>query len=621
VEFGHPHWLWGLAALPLFAFWMAWGGRRSRADLTAFTGAQLQSSLAPGYSWRKNLLKGSLRILGLALVLVALAAPRFGSQLVKVEREGIDLVIALDTSLSMMAEDMSPNRLEHAKREMVDLIKGLRGDRVGLVVFAGDAFVLCPLTVDYDAALMFTRSVDVYVVSEPGTAIDKAIETSVALFDDTADRDRAIILVTDGESHEGDIDRATALASERGVRVFTIGIGNPKGELIPERGSDGSIAGYKKDKRGQTVLTQLDEVTLQRIAAATDGMYLPATREGLELKVLYSEIEGMNRTTIKGDFVERKKERFWIFLVFGGLFLLLETVMTTRATGSGRRRLLHTGVSAVFSLTVGLIGLITMSIGLVPVDSVAKSVKRTQVDSGNKYFLSSEYDKALTLYREALGDTLSLPDNYQGVLYNQGNALYMQEKYKEAIEFYQRSFSDDSTLTGQMLYNRGNALMQSGEFAVAVESYVQALQYMPDDEAARHNLEVALRALENQQEQQQEQDQDQQGDNDEDSDQEQNQDQQQQNQNQQQQQDGDQQDNQEEQPDSTQQQPQPDSSQTQQPDTSQVPTPQLSPEDMMRLSPEDAMRILQTLEEEENRLQKERRRAAFRRLKRSGKDW
>jgi Ca-activated chloride channel family protein len=607
MEFSHPNMLWGLVAVPVLVVALIYGDRRGREAMVRFVGPTLTDALAPGRSWRKNLFKGSLKTLALAFLIVALAGPRFGSSLVKVEREGVDLVIALDTSLSMLAEDMLPNRLEKAKQEMVDLIRGLSGDRVGIVVFAGGAFALCPLTVDYDAALMFTRSVGVDVVSEPGTNLAEAIDTSVELFERSDRRDRAIILVTDGESHEGDAVAAARKAGERGIRIYTIGIGNPGGELIPERGTAGSIEGYKKDKQGETVLTQLDERTLQQVASNSDGKYLPATREGLELKVLYNEIAGMEKKMIKGEFIERKKERFWIFLCGALLALLLDAVVTSKALlrSPRRGRLLHTGAAALALLVL-------------PVAVGARSVDAGKVNSGNKYFAAGEYDKATTLYVESLGDTLRLPKNYQGVFYNLGNTLYRQAKYKEAIELYQGSYSQDSTLTGRMLYNRANALLSSGNAGAAVESYLQSLQFLPDDEDVRHNLELALEQLQQQQQQQQQQNQsgDQKNEGQDQQQQQQRQEQQEQEERKdEQQQDQQEQERQQQQPDSTSATPQP------QPDSTQVPQPQLSEEEMQKLTKEDAMRILQALEEQEKKLQAERRRAAFRRLKKSGKDW
>jgi Ca-activated chloride channel family protein len=603
IEFAHPSWLWGLIATPLIVLGTVIGARRGRAALSSFVGRALQGTLAPGYSWRRHLLKGLLRALAVAALLVALAGPRFGSQLVKVQREGIDLVIALDTSLSMLAEDVKPNRLERAKQEIVDVLSGLQGDRVGVVAFAGEAIALCPLTVDYAAALMLVRSVDVYTISEQGSAIAQAIETATTMFESAGNGDRAIILVTDGENQEGDPVQAARTAAEKGIRVFAIGLGSPKGELIPERGSDGSLSGYKKDARGETVLSRLDEKTLEAVASASGGKYLPATTEGLEIKVLYDEISGMQKKLIKGEFIERKKERFWVPLVLAFACLLIDALVTTRASRrrGERTRWLHTGAAALLVLS------------FLHAPALAKdSVDKAKVRAANKLYKKGEYQDAYNLYKNALGDTTRSAPNAAGVYYNGGNALYMQNQFDGALKSYQHSYSPDSTLTGRMLYNRANALLKSGRLNEAIESYLQALEYLPDDEDARHNLELALAAKQQPQQQQQQpssgdkNQQKQQGESQPDSTRS---DSQQQNQN--------------SKPDSTQsgqpdQQPAPpDSSQQMKPDSSSSP---LSEEELRKLSPEDAARILQALQDREQELQKEKRRAAFRRAK-HGKDW
>jgi len=611
IEFARPLWLWALAGIPLVAALLLFAARRRRGSLASFVSPELEEALAPGYSWRRQLAKGFLRVTALAFLIVAAAGPRFGSQLVKVERQGIDLVIALDTSLSMLAEDVPPNRLEAAKREISDLIGGLKGDRVGLVAFSGEAVSMCPLTVDYDAALMLVRSMDVYTVSEPGTAIAAAVQTSVSLFEGSEKGDRVIILVTDGENTQGDLDEAIRLAADKHIRIYPIGLGSPKGELIPERGTDGGVTGYKKDARGETVLSRLDEASLQRIAAGTHGKYLPSTSEGLELKVLYDEISGMERKLIKGEFVERKKERFWLPLALALALLLIDTSLGSRAgrRGIAGRRVLHTGAVAMLVACLALFA---------PPANAARSVSRGKISSGNHAYKDKDFPKAFSLYRSAVGDSTHPPKNAYGAFYNGGNALYQQKKYEPAIDYYQRSYSADSVLTGKMLYNRGNALMKSGKAAEAVESYVQALQYLPDDRDARHNLEMAV--LEKQQQKQKQQQKNDKG-------------------NKQDQQKGDQ----GSQPDSSKtgpqdpngqkQQQKPDQNQKQQdskaqspdstmkdqkPDSSAVP---LSGDELKQLSKEDAMRILQALEDREQQLQQERRKAQFRKLKRSGKDW
>jgi Ca-activated chloride channel family protein len=606
MEFANPERLHLLYIIPVLVFLLVYGARKRKDELISFAGPRLAEALAPGRSWRKSLLKGMLKCLGVAFLIFALAGPRFGSHLVKMEREGIDIVIVLDTSLSMLAEDMKPNRLERAKQEIVDLIKGLRGDRVGFVVFAGDAFALCPLTVDYDAALMFVRSVDIDAVPEPGTAVGKAIAKSLALFEHSERRDRAIILVTDGESHEGDPVAEARLAGDEGIKIYAIGIGNPAGELIPMRGTGGGIEGYKKDNSGETVLTRLDESTLQKVASASKGQYLPATRQGLELKVLYNEISGMDRKKIEGEFVERAKDRFPIFIALAFCFLLADVLIIARGRkrSAGAAKLLHTGAGGM-CFVIAMMG--ALFVGLLdPSSAFAKKVDRGKVNAGNDYYKTGQYDKALYLYQQALGDTLQLPKNPEGVLYNQGNALYMMEKYQEALERYQMSFSEDTTLTGRMLYNRGNTLLNQGQLKDAIESYANSLRFLPDDEDARHNLEVALRMLQQQQQQQEGQD----GEQQQQQDQEQQPGEQQQQQDQQQ---GEQEEQQQQQAaDSTQANPAAGDSTQSQP---------LDPEQLKELSKEDAMRILKALEEEEKKLQRERRKAAFKKVRKKGKDW
>lgn len=594
MEFGQPQYLKALFLLPLLVMLFVFGAKQREKELARFAGSRMGDRLAPGRSWRKNMLKTTLKTLGIALLVFALARPQFGRQLVKVEREGIDLVIALDTSLSMLAEDMKPNRLDRAKQEIVDFIGGLKGDRVGMVAFAGDAFVLCPLTVDYDAALMFAQTADVDIVSKQGTAIDKAIETAMALFPEAGESDRVIVLVTDGESHDGNPVKVARKAAEEDIRIYTIGIGDPSGELIPLRGTGGGVEGYKKDRSGETVLTRLDETTLREIAQITGAEYLPATRQGLELKVLYREISGLEQKTIEGEFIERKTERFPLFLALAFLLLGLETVVTRRGSMRTKREILHTGVSGVLALFVVLTSASPVW---------AKGVDPDRVKSGNQYYDSGDYEKALILYREAIGDTTRRVERSEGVLYNQGNALHMLERYPEALARYHESLSEDSLQTGQMLYNRGNTLLKTGKVDEAIESYVLSLQYLPDDNDARFNLELALKLRDQQQQQQKQQQDGEPKDGESDP-------------NQQQQQ----QDENEDQQDQQQNQQQPDSSQVNPPTEPDSSMAQPQEVGSIRLTREDALRILKLLEEQEKELQKAKRKAAMQRSAK-GKDW
>jgi Ca-activated chloride channel family protein len=618
MEWARPGILYLLLIVPLLGAYMLHSRRRRQRELEAFAG-KLSESLAPGRSWRRGLAKSACTLGALASIIVAAAGPRFGSKLVKVEREGVDLVLALDTSLSMLAEDMKPNRLERAKMEIIDLIRGLKGDRVGIVVFAGDAFTLCPLTVDYDAALMLAGAIDVNMVSEPGTAIGKAITQSVALFENSRRKDKAVILVTDGESLEGDPVQAAKEAAEKGVKIYAIGIGNPSGELIPLRGTDGSVEGYKKDKSGETVMTKLDEVTLQRVAEAGGGKYVPATQEGIELKVIYNEIEGMEKKKIKGEFMEKKEERFAWFLGAAFAMLLAEMLISSRGSrGSGRGRILHTGAK------VALLVLLLSAHA-----SWARGVDGSKVEAGNKYFEAGAYDKALALYRDAVGDSTKPPKHYHGVYYNEANALAKMGKYAEALGLYQESYdAGDSLLAGRVLYNRGNTLMKMGKASEAVASYVQALNFLADDPDVIHNLEVALKRMKEeqkrkQQQDKQEQDRKQRSDERKKGGEGKKQQDQQGNSEQEQKRNGEKK-NESGQKKGEKREAKSDSTSAFNPsklDSTRTPKGEPKPGKFEKLSREDALRILQALAEQERNLQREKKRAAFKKIRKSGKDW
>jgi len=328
---------------------------------------------------------------------------------------------------------------------------------------------------------------------------------------------------------------------------------------------------------------------------------MPATREGLELKVLYREISGLEQKTIEGQFIERKTERFSLFLVVAFALLGLETIVTGRGSMRSRRKVLHTGLAGAAFLISFLF--------LIP-PSLAKGIDRSRVKSGNQYFDSGEYEKAAVLYREALGDTTVRHKFSESVSYNEANSLHMLERYQEALGKYHASFSGDSLQAGQMMYNRANTLMKMAMLGEAIESYIQALQYLPDDSDARHNLELALRLRKEQQSQQQEGGEERE------------------------QQEGDEQDQDSQRQDSRsddnrQQQNQQDQDASQAPDSSQVSQPsdpdssQTQPpkeQTSIQLSREDALRILRLLEEQEKELQKAKRKVAIKRATK-GKDW
>ena len=286
--------------------------------------------VVPG--WRRWLLLG-LPLVTLAACLLGAARPQLGSRKVQVKRSGIDLVLALDTSASMNAADVVPNRLARARREMIDLIDELRGDRVGIVIFEGTAFMLCPLTLDYGAARLFLDTIDAGMLPVPGSNLAAAIRTAVKSFPSGGSRSRAVVILSDGEARDPDLPDALKVASEAGVIIHTIGVGTPAGEPLPERNEDGSVAGYKKDRSGEVVLSRLDESTLRDIASATGGSYYPATLAGGEVKAIIRGLEGMDQQEMKAGLRTHYEERFQFF---AGLGIL--TLFGFLITPSGGRR-------------------------------------------------------------------------------------------------------------------------------------------------------------------------------------------------------------------------------------------------------------------------------------------
>jgi Ca-activated chloride channel family protein len=251
----------------------------------------------------------------------------------------VNIIIAMDVSSSMMAEDIKPNRLEKAKQEVNGLLSRMQGDRVGLVAFAGVAFVQCPLTLDYSAAKMFLDIIDVSLIPQPGTVIGDAIRTSIKAFNQKERKYKVLILLTDGEDHDSDPLSAAEEASKEGIRIYTIGIGSAQGEPIPIRDNRGQVTGFKKDQEGSVVVSKLDEVTLQKIALTTGGKYYHATSGEMELDKIYDEISKMEKKELEGKLMTQYEDRYQYFLFISLIFLTIEFLVSERRSRKAVDRL------------------------------------------------------------------------------------------------------------------------------------------------------------------------------------------------------------------------------------------------------------------------------------------
>jgi len=274
--------------------------------------------------------KSVLFIIAYSLLVIALADPQIGQTLEEVKREGVDIIVALDVSLSMKAEDISPNRLEKAKHEVSKLIDLLEGDRVGLVAFAGMAHVQCPLTLDYSAAKLFLRMMNTDLIPQPGTAVGDAIEKSVKAFNQKERKYKVLILITDGEDHESDPIKAAEEAAAEGILIFTIGLGSPQGVPIPMYDRYGNASGFKKDRQGNVVTTKLDVTTLQKIAYLTNGKYYISSAGETELKEIYDEVNQLEKKELTSRQFSQYEDRFQIFIILALLVLIVETFLPIR---------------------------------------------------------------------------------------------------------------------------------------------------------------------------------------------------------------------------------------------------------------------------------------------------
>jgi Ca-activated chloride channel family protein len=327
-RFANIELLWGLLIIPLLALIFAWSRIARKRALKRFGKQETISVLMPFASKSRPVFKFILLMLALAFFIVGAARPQFGSKLKKVKREGVELMIALDVSNSMMAEDIEPNRLERAKRAISRLVDRLSDDKIGLIVFAGDAYMQLPITTDYNSAKLFLNSVNTQIVPTQGTAIGAAIQMGIRSFTPEGQSNKAIIVITDGENHEDDPVSAAQEAAENGIVVHTIGMGLPSGSPIPVL--KGGQKDYMKDKNGEVVITKLNETMLERIATAGNGIYVRANNAQVGLNALFDEINKLEKEEMETLVYSEYDDQFQYFFAIGLLLLLLEFVTLER---------------------------------------------------------------------------------------------------------------------------------------------------------------------------------------------------------------------------------------------------------------------------------------------------
>ncbi|NCE72650.1 VWA domain-containing protein [Odoribacter sp. Z80] len=326
-RFAHPGLLYLLIViLLLVVFYVVMVGKKRKA-IAEFGNPELLKPLMPLLSFKRGTWKFVMLMLALAFVILGVAGPQFGSKLQQVKKKGVELMIVLDVSNSMMAQDIKPSRLEKAKMAISRMVEKLSDDKVGLVVFAGDAYVQLPITTDYSSAKLFLSGINTDIVPVQGTAIGSAIDLAARSFTPEAETSKAIIVITDGENHQDDAIIAAKRAHEKGIVVHTIGMGLEQGAPIPQKGASGQ---FMKDGQGNVVISKLDENTLQEVAKAGEGVYVRASNTDVGLNQLLDEVNQMEKTLLEERVYSDYAEKYQYFLLVGLFFILVEFMILGR---------------------------------------------------------------------------------------------------------------------------------------------------------------------------------------------------------------------------------------------------------------------------------------------------
>lgn len=499
MSVANPPWLLAtLAALAVLAlFWRA-ADRWRRTALERFAAPQLLGDLTAGLSPRRRGAKRALIAAGVALAGIALAGPQYGFTWEETQRRGIDVLIALDTSRSMLAQDVAPSRLERAKLAVRDLVDKLGSDRVGLIAFAGSAFLQCPLTLDHAAFLEALDALKPGIIPAPGSDLASALHTAQAALASEARNVKLLVLFSDGEDLGGGAIAAAEQAAQQGIRVFTVGVGSDAGELIPIAGADGGTE-FLKDPEGQFVKSRLDADTLRRVAEITGGFYEPLGRQGEAVAAIYERaLAPLPKEELASRMRRVPIDRYQWPLALALLCLALEPLLRERRS----RGTTQAGV--------------LLALCVLAATSVARAASPREAE---RLYDAGEYGKALAEYRAALESSGADPK----LSFNLGAAAYRAGAFGDAAGAFAGALaSDDPRLQEQGFYNLGNAQFRLGQQTLesnpqqtmqawqqSLEAYEGALGLDPQDEDARFNRDFVKHALEELQKQQQQQQDDQ----------------------------------------------------------------------------------------------------------------
>ena len=504
IQLGNTTMLWvAVVAVPCLLAFFVWVWRRKQAAMTLFIPSRLFEKLLVGYLPKREKLRYWMLGLAVFFGLLALAQPRWGYDWEEVRQKGLDVMVAVDTSRSMLAPDVAPTRLERAKLACIDLMRVAKTDRLGLVAFAGSAFLQCPLTFDDEAFRLSLGALDTSIIPQGGSSLAVAIKTAQESFKQDEDNHKVLILITDGEDHEEGAIEAAKAAAKAGIRIYTIGAGTPNGELLTFKDEKGR-QDYIRDEEGNIVRSKLNEGLLREIATVADGFYLPLAGTKT-METLYEHPQGLGalpKSDTKAKFVRRYQERYQWPLAVALILLLIEWVLQTKPVPQDK------AVAQTKSGRVGVKAAATVA-GVVFLAGIAQA----EPSQAQKDFEQGKYKAALEEYSRLAKER---PDDAR-LPYNAGTAAYRAGEYETAVNKFNEALrTTDLDLQRNTYYNRGNALYQQGNTAAgasdkqklweaSLEDYERALKLKKDDADAGYNRDVVKKKLEELKKQQQQQ--------------------------------------------------------------------------------------------------------------------
>ena len=486
-RFADPTYLYLLAVIPVLAIIRFLTYRNQKKRLRKFGDPKLLRSLMPDVSRFRPAVKFWILQGALALLVVMLARPQFGTKISNEQRTGIETIIAMDISNSMLAEDITPSRLDRSKMMVENLVDHFTNDKIGLLVFAGDAFVQLPITSDYVSAKMFLSSIDPSMMATQGTDIARAIDMATHSFTQEEGIGKAIIVITDGEDHEGGALESAEAAKKAGMRVYVLGVGSTQGAPIPIPGT----GDYMKDNTGNTVMSALNEDMCRQVAQAGGGAYIHVENNSAAQDQLDNELSKLAKKETTSTVYSEFDEQFQAVAILALLLLILEICIFDRRNPLLKRLSLF-GSKKKAAATVALL--------LVAVTASAQT-DRQYIREGNKQFRVGQYDKAEVSYRKAVEKN---PKNPQAA-YNLGNALMAQKKDSSAVQqFEQATRIETNPLRKAAAYHNMGVICQTHKmYGEAIEAYKNALRLNPNDDETRYNLVLCKKQKQKQDQNQQ----------------------------------------------------------------------------------------------------------------------